>query len=185
MGKGSITSRPSTMLLSARRVLPILRALCALALVVGMLRVTMFTVYRVSGTSMEDALDDGDRILVCDVPWMLPPPELGDTVIAEVDGEVLVKRVVAGPGDSIAILFGTIVRNGEIVEEQIAPRRRLVETLGEHTLGRDEYFLLGDHRKVSVDSRDFGPVTLAQIRGYVMLRMGLAGVTSVEALQRG
>jgi len=172
------------MTLSARNALPWLRALLVLVVLVGLARVAVFTVYRVSGTSMESTLDDGDRILVCDVPWLLPQPEAGDTIIAEVDGEVLVKRVVAGPGDSIAILYGTVVRNGKVVEEAIAPRRRLVESLGQHTLGPDEYFLLGDHRKVSVDSRDFGPVLRHQILGRVLLRISLDGVSEVRALQR-
>jgi type IV secretory pathway protease TraF len=51
-------------------------------------------------------------------------------------------------------------------------------------LGADEWFLLGDNRKVSVDSRDFGPVRGSQLVGRVVLRFHGGGVSSVEALER-
>lgn len=171
--------------LPARRALPILRGLLALVVLVGVARITLFTVYRVSGASMQDALEDGDRILVFDAHWLLDAPEPGDTIIANVEGEVLVKRVAAGPGDRVGILYGTLVRNGEVVSEDIPARRRRVESLDEHALGDDEYFLLGDHRKVSVDSRDFGPVSGQQILGRVLLRMSSGGVETVRALTKG
>ena len=168
---------------SSRRALLVLRLLLGALLVAAVARVALFTVYRVSGASMEDALHDGDRILVCDVPWLLQGPDPGDTIIARVEGEVLVKRVVAGPGDTIAILFGTLVRNGAIVEEFIAPQHKRLDTMLEHRMGADEYFLMGDHRNVSVDSREFGPVRSRQIIGRVLLRLSADGITPVQALE--
>ena len=75
-------------------------------LVLGLLRMTLFTVYRVAGTSMEEALQDGDRIFVLDPGWVGGLLGVGDTVVLEVEQEVLVKRIVAGPFDHIAMRRG-------------------------------------------------------------------------------
>lgn len=162
----------------------LLRCLVVAALALGAVRTTLFTVYRVAGTSMLDALLDGDRILVCDVPWLLGEVSPGDTVVLTVDGEVLVKRVLAGPGDHIALLDGHVIRNGRLVPESIPPERVRPDELPELAMGPDEYFVLGDNRRVSVDSRDFGPVHGAQLLGRVVLRMGVGGVSPVAALER-
>ena len=54
--------------------------------------------------------------------------------------------------------------------------------MAEHVLGADEYFVMGDHRRVSVDSRDFGPVQGEQILGRVVLRMAGPSLQAVAAL---
>ena len=173
-----------SMTYTSRRLLYGLRAVLLLLVALGVARVTLFTVYRVAGTSMETTFEDGDRILVCESGWLTGAPEPGDTVIATVDGETLVKRVVAGPGDRLAILFGSLILNGEVVDEQIPVPMRRIETVTEHELGADEYFVLGDHRRVSIDSRDFGPISREQIRGEVLLRFSTGGISGVAALAR-
>ena len=155
-------------------------------LVLGTLRVTLFTVYRVSGTSMQEALQDGDRIFVLDPDWVRPLLGVGDTVVLEVDGEVLVKRIVAGPGDHIGMRRGLVVRNGEVVREEIPSGMNAPDSFPDTALGDDEFFVLGDHRRVSVDSRDFGPVLRDHLRGLVLARVPPSGgFTTVAALERG
>ena len=148
------------------------------------LRAGLFTVYRVAGTSMLDTLFDGDRILVADQPWLVHPVRPGDTVVFEIQDEVLVKRVVGAPGDRIALLAGSVVRNGHRLVEEIPFEYSTHDTMHEVELGLGEYFVLGDHRAVSVDSRDFGPIGEAQILGRVVLRMSGAGISTVAALDR-
>ena len=145
------------------------------------MRATLFTVYRVAGTSMLDALSDGDRIVVFDMPWAI---DAGDAMVLAVDGEVLVKRVVAEPGDRIAMFAGNLIRNGRVVLESIPPRYQRIEYLSEHVLGADEYFVLGDHRRVSIDSRDFGPVHAEQFLGHVMLRLTSTSVSAIDTVLR-
>jgi signal peptidase I len=144
----------------------------------------LFTTYRVSGASMREALQDGDRIVVASHPWLVQPVLAGDTVILRVDDEVLVKRVMACPGDSIAMDSGRVIRNGQPVVESISPVMEGAESFPEYHLGGDEYFVLGDNRRVSIDSRDFGPVRSFQLMGKVFLRMHGSEVSTVAALER-
>jgi signal peptidase I len=146
-------------------------------------RLLLFTSYRVSGSSMREALQDGDHILVCEPGW-LGPTSVGDAVIAQVEDEVLVKRIAAGPGDRIGMSAGRVLRNGEPVPESVPPALETADSFPELALGPDEYFLLGDNRRVSVDSRDFGPVHAAQLLGRVVLRFHGGAVSTVAALER-
>jgi len=152
-----------------------LRVVVVLSFLLGAARATLFTVYRVAGASMLTNLVDGDRIFVYDPPFGQPDIAIGDPVVLEVDGEVLVKRVLAGPGDTIEMVFGNVVRNGWPLTEHIGVDRRSYDWVPETRLGDDEYFVLGDHRRVSVDSREFGPVHRAQLLGVVALRAPLQG----------
>ena len=147
-------------------------------------RTTLVTSYRVCGSSMRETLQDGDRILVCDAVWLVPAPAVGDTVVAEVEDEVLVKRVAAGPGDSIGMRGGRVLRNGVLVAESIPATLDTQQSFPEVRLGADEYFLLGDNRRVSVDSREFGPVHARQLLGRVLLRVHGGGLSAVAALER-
>jgi len=168
-----------------RRSLTCLRVLVLGVMLVALVRVSLFTVYRVAGTSMMDTLNNGDRILVFDGPWLLGDPQHGDTVIVVVGAEVLVKRVLGVPGDLLSMVLGNVVRNGDVVVEDIPPGYRRQDTMSEYRLGPDEYFVMGDHRRVSVDSRDFGPVGEAQILGRVVLRLAGSTVLRVRALAQG
>ena len=169
---------------SRRKLLVACRLAVLLVLVLAGLRASFFTVYRVAGTSMLDTLFDGDRILVADQPWLVHPVRPGDTVVFEIQDEVLVKRIVGAPGDRVALLAGSVVRNGHRVAEEIPVAYSAHDTMHEVELGLGEYFVLGDHRAVSVDSRDFGPIDEAQILVKVMLRMSGSGISTVAALER-
>ena len=160
-----------------------LRTLLAAMFLVGATRAFLFTSYRVSGSSMRETLQDGDRILVCEFPLLVQPPGEGDTVIVEVRDETLVKRVVGTPGDRIAMHAGILVRNGHAVRERIPGRLRSEDSFPEYRLGADEYFVMGDNRRSSVDSRDFGPVSHGQITGRVLVRLGGDGMSTVAALE--
>ncbi len=161
-----------------------LRIVClALALAVTV-RVLVVESWRISGTSMREALQDGDQILVLRAGFPAGPPRAGDTVVARIHGETLVKRVAAGPGERIAMVEGRVVRDGRLVVEHIPAALDCRDSFPEVRLGPDEFFLLGDHRAVSVDSREFGPVRAPQILGRVLLRFGGGGISTVAALDR-
>ncbi len=130
----------------------------------------MFTTYRVAGSSMVTALQDGDRILVSHSPWIMNPLKRGDTVILNVEQEVLVKRLIGLPGDRIAMWKGLVILNGDFLNENIPAGRNRPDSFPEVVLGGNEFFVMGDHRKVSVDSRDFGPVKRDEVIGSVLVR---------------
>ena len=167
----------------SRALLVFCRSVAAGLLLAVLARALLFTSYRVSGSSMRETLQDGDHILVCEPAW-LGAPAVGDAIVAEVDDEVLVKRVAAGPGDSIGMRDGRVLRNGAPVSEAIPPALDCADSFPEVALGSDEYFLLGDHRRVSVDSRDFGPIHARQVLGRVVLRFHGGSPSPVAALER-
>ena len=162
----------------------ILRGVAAALLVVVVARAALFTTYRVAGASMREALQDGDRVVCASHPWLVRPVFTGDTVILRVDGEVLVKRVMACPGDRIAMDHGHVLRNGDPVVESIPASMEAGDSFPEYRLRGDEYFVLGDNRRVSIDSRDFGPVRGWQVIGKVVLRLHGSEVSTVAALER-
>ena len=87
-------------------------------------------------------------------------------------GDALIKRVIGLPGDSIDLRGGVVRVNGAMldepyVKEQYTSCNRYCASF---TLARDTYFLMGDNRDNSLDSRDFGPVPADQIVGRVVLR---------------
>jgi signal peptidase I len=169
---------------SASRLLVCLRIVTGVLVLAALARVSMFTTYRVSGASMREALQDGDRILVGSHAWVVLPLGVGDPVILSVDGETLVKRVAACPGDRIAMRDGSVLRNDTLVAETIPAAFQVHDSFPEYRLRDDEYFVLGDNRRVSIDSREFGPVSLAQVLGRVVLRVNGIAVSRVAALER-
>jgi len=168
---------------SRNRSLVVWLRLVAAFLLLAIVARLLVTTYRVVGASMRETLQDGDRILVCELPWVVRPVRAGDTMILTVSGEVLVKRVVACPGDTIEMLAGHVLRNGRPLQEEIPAELNRDDDFPEYHLGQDEYFVLGDNRRVSVDSREFGPVGGAQLIGRVLLRIGGQGFGTVAALE--
>ena len=169
---------------SAGKRLWVLRVVAAALLLLVVARAALFTTYRVAGASMRETLQDGDRIVVASHPWLMQPVLAGDTVILRVEGEVLVKRVMACPGDRIAMEQCQVLRNGRSVVESIPAALEGGDSFPEYQLHGDEYFVLGDNRRVSIDSRDFGPVRSWQLMGRVFLRLHGSEVSTVAALER-
>lgn len=142
----------------------------------------------VSGESMENTLKDKDVLLVEKVSYRLDDPERFDMIVfyhfwdnnnpdkKDKDAyEFYVKRVIGLPGETVQIKDGTIYINGEALEEHygkdvIAEEGRASEEI---TLGEDEYFVLGDNREVSIDSRseEVGNVKKDWILGQVCARV--------------
>jgi signal peptidase I len=88
------------------------------------------------------------------------------------DGDALIKRVIGLPGDTIELRDGAVMINGTLLNEPYVTGAQT--SCGNYcrpfTLGPDEYFLMGDNRVNSLDSRSFGPIPAGQIVGRVVLR---------------
>ena len=77
-----------------------------------------------------------------------------------------IKRIIAGPGDTLRIDNGQLyVNNRPVVEPYVPARYQDERSYPSTTMGANEYFVMGDHRSISSDSRDFGPVTRDLIYG--------------------
>lgn len=142
--------------------------------------------YLVSGNSMQPAFEDGDRVVVARMTPFFTSPHRCDTVIARVDGEILIKRVIGLPGEVVAIGHGHVRLDGEDLDDPVPTNFLDAEDMPPLRLGEDEYFLMGDHRSVSIDSREFGPVSRDDILGRVILRVPRdeeTGTSAVAAAQ--
>lgn len=133
----------------------------------------------VSGSSMNDTLFDGDNLIVDKITYRFRDPERFEVIVFPFHGnrkDHYIKRVIGLPGESIRISKeGEIYINGLILEEDfgkevmVSPGRADTEIV----LGADEYFVLGDNRNDSSDSRDFmvGNIKRDEIIGRAWMRV--------------
>ena len=129
----------------------------------------LFTVYQVEGSSMEPTLRGGQRV------WGLKhfnEIQRGDVVLfrhPSTQGKDMLKRVEGLPGETVRLAEGRVFINGVALEEPyVAPNHGLDPALDlEWTLGDYDYFVLGDNRSDSLDSRRLGPVKRQWITGMV------------------
>ena len=152
------------------------RALCiiaAAALISALLRLFVFHTARITGSSMERTLNGGDVVLVYDLAYAFGnAPQRGDIVectFPERSGRY-VKRLIGLPGDRIEIRENCVYINGEYLSESY------VSSVAEDyaiQLGADDYFVLGDNRADSYDSRaaDIGTLKQENIHGRVLMKI--------------
>jgi signal peptidase I len=143
-------------------------------LAVGLMTyVFAFNLSVVRGSSMAPGIHDGDRILIDQLSYLFTDIERGDIVVLQypLDPSLdYIKRVVGLPGDEVVIAMGMLWINGEQVQEdyleEVDPYTRLqLQVRPEH------YFVLGDNRLHSSDSREFGQVHEDLVRGKVDIRL--------------
>ncbi|PIE21959.1 MAG: signal peptidase I [Planctomycetota bacterium] len=143
----------------------VLKASLALMLLQGF--VFHFSVVR--GRSMEPNIADGDRLLVDRVSYALGDVQRFDVVILaspEDPGVDYVKRVVGLPGDRVDLIGGRVRINGEYLEPGLSTVPD-PEAFGTWKVPEQHYFVLGDNRPVSSDSREGWFVPMSQLRGKV------------------
>ena len=133
-------------------------------------------------SSMEPTLETGERFFVNKLIYKFTSPDRGDIIAFTKDGSddapIHIKRVIGLPGETIEIRDGVIYIDGEEYEEKGDLPQITNPGLAEDgvTLGNDEYFVLGDNRNNSEDSRyqSVGNVTADEIEGKVWLKVSLS-----------
>lgn len=131
--------------------------------------VFLYQPVKVEGTSMMPGLADQERIFINKYAYQLGKIERGDVVVFRYPGDpsrTYIKRIVGEPGDRMEIRRGTVFVNGNRLQEPYLPAEyRDERSMSEIIVPEGCYFMLGDHRNLSSDSRDFGPVERGSIFG--------------------
>lgn len=132
----------------------------------------------VSGQSMYPTLKDRDQLLVDKISYVFTEPERFDVVVFRYlyqENTYFIKRIIGLPGETVQILGDTIYIDGEVLEEDygyepIQDAKRASEPI---LLGEDEYFVMGDNRNDSTDSRDAAVANVSgdQIIGRAFVRI--------------
>jgi signal peptidase I len=124
---------------------------------------------KVEGTSMMPTLADQERVFINKFVYRWEPINRGDVVVFRYPRDVsksYIKRVIAVAGDSVRIDDGVVYVNDERIAEPYVPEDYWdARSYPETVVPRNSYFMLGDHRNLSNDSRDFGPVNGQYIYG--------------------
>ena len=144
----------------------VMRELLSMLIYVGIVLAVTFLIItfvgqrtHVSGESMENTLEDGDQLIVDKLTYRFHDPERFDIIVFPFrykENTYYIKRIIGLPGEKVQIVDGDIYINGEVLEESYG--REMIRDPGlaaePIALGDDEYFVLGDNRNYSSDSRD-------------------------------
>jgi signal peptidase I len=141
--------------------------------------------YRIPSESMENTLLIGDRVLVDRVSWRFSDPERQQIVVFHPPfaGPVLIKRIIGMPGDTVSLKDGAVYINGNKLNEPYVRKINGKSVPSEpfdnglpwslqqpYKVPADNYFVMGDNRIDSGDSREFGPVPRGQLVGKAFAR---------------
>lgn len=146
-------------------------ALIVVAAIAALAATLLFPVLQIAGTSMEPILTDGDLVLLVKTDKL----ENGDLCAFYYSNKILIKRIIASPGDYLWIeADGTVYLNGEPLDEPYVSEKALGECDIEfpYQVPENAYFMMGDHRETSIDSRSsmIGCINEDQIVGRIICK---------------
>ena len=129
--------------------------------------------FLVQGASMEPNFSSGDYLLVDEATYYFREPTRGEVVVFKNPNDVrefYIKRIVGLPGEEIVVSDGNVLVDGEVLDEDYLSDGISVDGRYVFQLGDGEYFVMGDNRPQSFDSRSWGPLGEELIIGVVRLR---------------
>ena len=160
-----------------------LRDMTVSVVVSAFIIIFLYQPVRVEGTSMLPMLEDQDRLFINKMAYKIGDIHRGDVVVflyPHDHTKSYIKRVIALPGDDLRIDHGRVYVNGHVIQEKYVPMQFADDrSLPGLVIPDNKYFVMGDHRSISSDSRDFGPVERDLIYGkaaFVYWPMDQAGV---------
>lgn len=159
--------------------LEMIKVVVLAGITIGLIRYFLFKPFYVKGASMEPNFYDHEYLIIDEISYRFRAPERGEVIVfkySDTPKEYFLKRIIGLPGERIKIAEGkvTIYNTGHpeglVVNESYLPSDLL--TIGEKTvtLTKDQYFVLGDNRPNSFDSRRFGPIEKSAIVGRAWFR---------------
>lgn len=135
--------------------------------------------HKVSGSSMVPTMQSGDYLITEKLSYKFKNPKRGEMIVLKNprdESQDFIKRIIAVPGDTIEIKDNTVYLNGQILTENYLPAGTLTDPKAFLTegsavkAGSDQYFVFGDNRSHSSDSREWGPATKEKIVGKAFFR---------------
>ena len=129
--------------------------------------------FLVQGASMEPNFSTGDYLLVDEATYYFREPSRGEVIVFENPNntaEYYIKRIIGLPGEEVVVSDGEVVIDGEVLDESYLPDDINVGGRYVFQLDDDDYFVMGDNRPQSFDSRNWGPLGEKLIVGVVRLR---------------
>ncbi len=146
-------------------------ALIVVAAIAALIATLLLPVLQIAGTSMEPTLKDGDIVALVKTDNF----ETGDLCAFYYSNKILIKRVIATPGDYLWIdPDGTVHLNGEVLDEPYVSKKALGECDVDfpYQVPENAYFMMGDHRETSIDSRSstIGCIAEDQILGKILFK---------------
>ncbi len=143
-------------------------------ILVVLIRTFIVTPAQVDGSSMNPTLSDNNLVILNKLDYRLNDIKRFDVVVVDIKTEKIIKRVIGLPGDTISYKNKTLYINGKKVEENFThtndTRDFKLGDIGYQKIPGDKYFVVGDNRNNSMDSRIIGLVDRSQILGSVSFR---------------
>jgi signal peptidase I len=189
-GQGMITQPPGRSKRGKKLIIGLIVTIAAILTVLSVAGVGFglsIRSYRVTGVSMEPGLHDGQVVYESSLSYTFSSPSRGDLIIFHQPlstgntcqllshpGALVLKRIIGIPGDTVSVTSTSVILNGSILNEPyIASASNGASENGmttpNITLGPGQYFLLGDNRPYSADSRCYGPVPFQDFVGKVLI----------------
>lgn len=137
--------------------------------VIILLKTFVFTTIRVNGSSMDPTLKNKDLMILDKISYRFKPIKRNDIVVVKTKNDKLIKRVIALPGESIKYENNILYINGKEYKDIVnwtTTNDFDIEEFGIDKIPEDYYFVMGDNRINSIDSRIIGPVSKKDIMGH-------------------
>ncbi len=159
--------------------LEIIETIAVALVAVFLVRAFIAQPFLVSGASMEPNFHNGNYLLVDEITYRFREPERGEVLVFRYPGDhksYYIKRIVGLPGERVSISGNGITiyevdGSQKKLDESYINERSLGGKSDDVTLGPDQYFMMGDNRNFSFDSRSWGPLKKSEIIGLVRVRL--------------
>lgn len=143
-------------------------SLAIVIIIVLLIKQFVVTPVQINGDSMLPTLDDGDVMILNKISYKISGIKRFDMVVIDNNDTLLIKRVIGLPGETISVKDNKLFVNGKEVEQKFLSKDEITDDF-ETVVTDDCYFVLGDNRDISLDSRELGCFNINEIQGTTSL----------------